>query len=66
MRDFLFNLAMVVAPIMAILLIVDFILCMLRDMIMIEVWVFVFGMMVGITLWNVAIISYREIYSKKQ
>ena len=27
MRDFLFNLAMVVAPIMAILLIVDFILC---------------------------------------
>ena len=28
MRDFLFNLAMVVAPIMAILLIVDFILCM--------------------------------------
>ena len=28
MRDFLFNLAMVVVPIMAILLIVDFILCM--------------------------------------
>ena len=28
MRDFLFNLAMVVAPVMAILLIVDFILCM--------------------------------------
>ena len=33
---------------------------------MIEVWVFVFGMLVGITLWNVAIIAYREIYSKKQ
>ena len=28
MRDFLFNLAMAIAPIMAILLIVDFILCM--------------------------------------
>ena len=27
MRDFLFNLAMMVVPIMAILLIVDFILC---------------------------------------
>ena len=29
MRDFLFNLAMVVVPIMAILLIVDFVLCMI-------------------------------------
>jgi len=29
MRDFLFNLAMATAPIMSILLIVDFILCML-------------------------------------
>jgi hypothetical protein len=33
---------------------------------MIEVWVFVFGMLVGVALWNLAIITYKELYNKRQ
>ena len=33
---------------------------------MTEVWVFVFGMLVGIGLWNVAIITYRELYARRE
>jgi len=33
---------------------------------MTEVWIFVFGMLVGIGLWNVAIITYRELYARRE
>ena len=33
---------------------------------MTEVWVFVFGMLVGVALWNLAIITYRELYARRE
>ena len=33
---------------------------------MTEVWVFMFGMLVGVALWNLAIITYRELYARRE